>query len=206
MRLCVADQPSAFGGVLHRRQWCEEPHWISRKTGIHRAAVRLPIPVGDGIALRPAFGTTEITNRRCQIGGQSEDIFIENHCRPSGKHRRAIVQSDESIENKRRLFAAFVKFPYRHVMAGMCVDGSGWKIVMGQRFRKRIDQAAEIILGPALVIAFSPVSRDQCTEQSPRLRRPSDIGFIDVSSPRRRVVTGGREAEAKCEHAFTSHR
>ena len=76
--------------------------------------------------------------------------------------------------------------------------------VHGKRFGQRIDQTRKMLFGPTLMVALSPVGRDQCAQQAPRFGRPGDVGLVDVPPPRCRVVASGREAEDEREHLLIS--
>ena len=89
-------------------------------------------------------------------------------------------------------------------MAGMRVDRTLRQAVYGRSLGECFNQVREDLLGPTIMVALSPVGSDERSKQPPGLRRPGDIGFVDIPAPGGCVVATRGEAEAEREHGLTS--
>ena len=68
--LLVDDQAFALTRVHGRRESRQKPDRISAKACLGRATVGLAIPLGEGFALRPALGTSEIADGLGEVGAE----------------------------------------------------------------------------------------------------------------------------------------
>jgi hypothetical protein len=193
--------------VLARPNRRDQPHRIEDLAGrgidgdLGRDAVGLALPIVEAARLDPALGAAEeaqITEQRIEQCGL---LGIEVDIGPGRDQLGVGRETDEAIEDQRGINTRPLEPAHRHVVARVGAY-AGRHPIRGQLLAEALDQAVEQCLRKPLGIGLAVPGGDECAQDTPRRRRPLDIGLVDVAPPRRRMESPGGESEGYGDHDY----